>query len=58
MFSYCASSPTSAAPVGAEAGKDIIDVFDDMDATYAERVRRGVVRLGAVSRRSRTFVTA
>ena len=38
--------------VGAEPGNDIIDVFDGKhDATYAQRVRRGVVRLSAVSRR-------
>jgi hypothetical protein len=39
--------------VGAEPGNDIVDVFDGKhDATYAQRVRRGVVRLSAVSRRS------
>src|SRR4029077_835946 len=38
--------------VGAEPRSDIIDVFDGKhDATYAQRVRRGVVRLSAVSRR-------
>src|SRR6476659_5796800 len=38
--------------VGAEPGNDIIDIFDGKhDATYAQRVRRGVGRLGAVSRR-------
>src|SRR5688572_4488441 len=43
--------PDQFGTVGAEPGHDVLDVFDGKhDATDAQRVRRGVVRLSAVRR--------